>query len=46
MAETQDKTESQSFIEETAGMRASFWSWMTIVAGGLAVMIAIPLMGR
>lgn len=46
MGETEDKTESQSFIEETAGMRMSFWSWMTIVVGGLAVMVTIPLMGR
>lgn len=30
----------------TAGMRAVFWTWMTIIVGGLAVMIILPLMGR
>lgn len=29
-----------------AGMRAMFWSWMTIVIVGLAVMIILPLGGR
>jgi len=31
---------------ETLGMRAMFWSWMTIIVAGLAVMIVIPLGGR
>lgn len=31
---------------ETAGMRAMFWIWAGILAVGLAVMIAIPLLGR
>jgi hypothetical protein len=30
---------------ETAGMRAMFWVWIAVIAGGLAVMIAIPLTG-
>lgn len=29
-----------------SGMRAMFWTWMTIIVAGLAVMIAIPLGGR
>jgi hypothetical protein len=29
-----------------AGMRAMFWSWMTLIVGGLAVMIVLPLAGR
>ena len=28
------------------GERVVFWAWMTIVAVGLSVMLAIPLMGR
>jgi len=28
------------------GMRAMFWTWMVIIGGGLALMIAIPLAGR
>jgi len=28
------------------GMRAMFWIWMTIIAGGLLVMIVLPLAGR
>ena len=31
---------------ETAGMRAMFWTWMTLIGGGLLVMILIPLGGR
>jgi hypothetical protein len=30
---------------ERAGMRAMFWTWMGIIAIGLAVMIAVPLTG-
>lgn len=33
-------------VQETAGMRVAFWSWAVIVGGGLAVMIALPLLGR
>ena len=32
--------------ENTAGMRFAFWSWMTIIVVGLAVMIVLPLAGR
>ena len=32
--------------QETAGMRSMFWTWMILVAGGLAVMIVLPLLGR
>ena len=32
--------------QETAGMRIMFWTWMILIAGGLAVMIALPLAGR
>lgn len=28
------------------GERAVFWAWLAVIAGGLAYMIAIPLMGR
>ncbi len=28
------------------GMRFVFWMWMITIAGGLVVMIAIPLTGR
>jgi hypothetical protein len=38
--------ETQRTYEETAGMRFAFWSWTVIVAGGLIVMIALPLAGR
>lgn len=31
---------------ETIGMRTMFWTWMAIIIGGLALMIAIPLAGR
>lgn len=31
---------------EAAGMRVMFWVWAGILAVGLAVMIAIPLLGR
>ncbi|WP_268236526.1 hypothetical protein [Microbacterium album] len=31
---------------DTGGMRAAFWAWALLVIGGLAVMIALPLMGR
>lgn len=31
---------------DTSGMRAVFWIWAAIVGGGLAVMIALPLLGR
>lgn len=30
----------------TAAMRAAFWSWTSIIALGLVVMIALPLAGR
>lgn len=29
-----------------ASMRMAFWSWVTIVVVGLAVMIILPLSGR
>lgn len=29
-----------------AGMRTMFWTWMSIITIGLAVMIALPLAGR
>ena len=32
--------------QETAGMRIMFWTWMIVIAGGLAVMIVLPLAGR
>jgi hypothetical protein len=32
--------------QETAGMRIMFWTWMILIAGGLAVMIVQPLVGR
>ena len=28
------------------GEAAVFWIWMTLIVGGLVVMITIPLMGR
>jgi hypothetical protein len=28
------------------GMRIVFWTWMTLITVGLAVMIVIPLTGR
>lgn len=31
---------------QTAGMLVMFWSWMTIIVVGLAMMIAVPLGGR
>jgi len=27
-------------------MRIVFWTWSVLIAGGLAVMILLPLMGR
>lgn len=30
----------------SAAMRTAFWSWMVIIAGGLLVMIVLPLTGR
>lgn len=30
---------------DTVAMRVVFWVWMAVIAGGLAVMIAIPLTG-
>jgi hypothetical protein len=32
--------------QETAGMRVVFWTWMVLIAGGLTVMIVLPLLGR
>jgi hypothetical protein len=32
--------------QESAGMRIMFWTWMILIAGGLAVMIVLPLTGR
>jgi hypothetical protein len=32
--------------QETTGMRFVFWTWMVLIFGGLAVMIALPLLGR
>jgi hypothetical protein len=29
-----------------AGMSVMFWSWIVIIAAGLALMIALPLAGR
>jgi hypothetical protein len=38
------------FTPEEAGPTRSeavvFWSWIVVIAGGLAVMAIIPLMGR
>ena len=31
---------------ETGGMRAMFWTWMSLIVVGLAVMIVLPLVGR
>jgi hypothetical protein len=31
---------------ELAGEAVVFWSWITVLAGGLAYMIILPLMGR
>jgi predicted nucleic acid-binding Zn ribbon protein len=31
---------------DTGAMRMAFWTWMAIIAIGLAVMIVLPLMGR
>ena len=31
---------------ETTGMRIVFWTWMVLIVGGVAVMIALPLLGR
>lgn len=28
------------------GERVVFWAWLALIAGGLAYMIAIPLIGR
>jgi len=28
------------------GMRIMFWTWMILIAAGLAVTIALPLLGR
>lgn len=30
---------------ETIGMRIVFWVWVAVIAGGLALMIGIPLVG-
>jgi hypothetical protein len=32
--------------QEVTGMRIMFWTWMVLIVGGLAVMIALPLLGR
>ena len=32
--------------QETIGMRGMFWTWMILIAAGLAVMIVLPLLGR
>jgi hypothetical protein len=32
--------------KDTPGMRLVFWTWMTLIAGGLTIMIALPLLGR
>jgi hypothetical protein len=29
-----------------AVMRVAFWSWMTIIIVGLAIMIVLPIVGR
>lgn len=31
---------------DATGMRIVFWTWMTLIVAGLAVMIALPLLGR
>lgn len=31
---------------ERVGRRAMFWTWLGIIAAGLAVMIVLPLAGR
>jgi hypothetical protein len=31
---------------DTVGMRVMFWTWMVLIAGGLVIMIALPLLGR
>ena len=41
-----DATHDEKSVGDTPGMRVAFWSWVTIVAGGLAVMIVLPLLGR
>jgi hypothetical protein len=38
-----DMTDSR---QETTGMRVMFWTWFVLIFGGLAVMIALPLLGR
>lgn len=32
--------------QETAGMRVMFWTWAVLIAGGLIIMIVLPLAGR
>lgn len=32
--------------QDVVGMRIVFWTWMTLIVAGLAVMIALPLLGR
>ena len=29
-----------------SGMRLMFWAWMTLIVGGLTIMIVLPLAGR
>lgn len=36
----------RSTEQDTPGMRLVFWTWMVLIAGGLAIMIALPLLGR
>jgi hypothetical protein len=33
-------------VGPTRGEAIVFWSWLAVIAGGLAIMTIIPLMGR
>jgi hypothetical protein len=32
--------------QDSPGMRIVFWTWIVLIAAGLAVMIVLPLLGR
>jgi hypothetical protein len=32
--------------KDTPGMRVVFWTWMILIAGGLTIMIVLPVLGR
>lgn len=36
---------SKTTSGQAAGMRLVFWLWAAVIAGGLAVMIVLPLTG-